>query len=262
MLVDLERPRLGLRWQKNTERKFDAAVAVKKAMRDEVGQLAADEAKPFEMANGEWQASLLYVEPEPPGRDVWIGCSARSDRMLQIVYHAKRRERVLAEVVLPGVSDRGNEGETRWSVFELSCVAPPGMKLAEQKLMAGDLSLSFESKRERLTVRQVAVAELALKRMSPEQWVGSQQRIDQKHYRPLRKPETVTIEAGGREIRGTIDRAVRRRRFFWMRGLVPEKVTCALHDEARDRLVIVEASDEGMLREAAKSVGWAKTAEK
>jgi hypothetical protein len=262
LLVDMERPRLGLRWQKPRRGKeFDAETAVKKAMRDEVGRLAADEARPFEMADEDWQASLLYVEPEPPGRDVWIGYSRRSGRMLQAVYHAKRRESTLAERVLSSVTDSDRDAETRWSVFELSCVAPAAMKLTDQKLMAGDLSLTFASKGKTLTVRQVAVAELALKRMSLEKWVGSQQRVDLKHYRPLGKVEEIAIDATGREIRGVIRRSVRRRRFCWVRGLVSEKVTCALHDEARDRLVIVEANEKEALKVAAGSVGWAKARE-
>jgi hypothetical protein len=262
LLVDLHRPRLGLRWRQVSGKKFDADAVVKKAMRDEVGQLAADEAKPFAMPDGDWQASLLYTEPEPPGRDVWTGFSPTSGRLLQIVHHARRRERILSEMVLPTVRDCVDAQATRWSVFELSCVVPANMKLADQKLMAGDLSLTFKGKRKRLTVRQVAVAELALKRMSLEKWLASQQRIDQKHYRPCRKPRELKVEASDRELRGLADRSLRRRRFFWMRELPGELTTLALHDAVRDRLIIVEGSDEKVAAEAAASAGWAKDVEK
>src|SRR5438034_2092048 len=79
LFVDLERPRLGLRWDKPRGQKFDAQRAIEQALKQEVGQLAAAEA-------ARCGAGTLYLEPKPPGRDVWIGYSAPSGRLLQIVY--------------------------------------------------------------------------------------------------------------------------------------------------------------------------------
>src|SRR5438105_12895676 len=79
LFADMDRARLGMRWSTVSANRFDA----KRVMRDEVGVLAADEASLFELAHESWRASLLYLEPEPPGRDVWVGYSAGSRRAVQ-----------------------------------------------------------------------------------------------------------------------------------------------------------------------------------
>src|SRR4051794_39008996 len=96
LFADALRPRLGLRWSSPSKRKGSATAAVKSALVQEVGQLAADEAKVLHMPAGQWGSSMLYIEPNPPGRDVWIGLSETSGRLLQIAYHAHRREHILA----------------------------------------------------------------------------------------------------------------------------------------------------------------------
>src|SRR5262245_37495785 len=69
LFADLHRPRLGIKWGTLGKNKsFDP----KKALRDEVGQLAADEAKDLAMPGKGWASSMLYLDPEPPGRDVWV----------------------------------------------------------------------------------------------------------------------------------------------------------------------------------------------
>src|SRR5262249_8072777 len=46
LFVDLERPRLGLRWQKLSKRAYrDPAKTIERVLREEIGQLAAEEAK-------------------------------------------------------------------------------------------------------------------------------------------------------------------------------------------------------------------------
>src|SRR5581483_1097358 len=80
LLADLHRPRLGLRWGTLRKRKMDVAAVVRKRMLEEVGRLAADEATPLNVSEG-WTGGTLYIEPEPPGRDVWIGYSPRSKRV-------------------------------------------------------------------------------------------------------------------------------------------------------------------------------------
>ena len=59
----------------------------------EVGVLAAAEAVAGRASDPRWPASLLYLEPQPPGRDVWFGYGPVSGRMVQVIYHAHRRER-------------------------------------------------------------------------------------------------------------------------------------------------------------------------
>lgn len=256
LFADLHRPRLGVRWDKPPGKKFDPAKWAKQALVQEIGQLAADEARPFEMP-ADWSGSMLYLEPQPPGRDVWVGYSKISGRAIQVVYHARRRERMLAESVLPGLSDQSNRQRRPWAIFELSCIVPADLPLATHQLNAGDLSLTFTNRRRTVTVQQIAVAELALKRLSLEQWLTQQHRPRKKTYRASRNAAEIELTtADGRILRGISKTLTRRRRFFLSRKLLPLLETCALHDIQRDRLILLEASNELLLRETAQTVGW------
>lgn len=253
LFADALRPRLGLRWQTpagHRKPKFDPVAAVAAAMKREVGTLAAAEATPCDAATGEWSSPLLYVEPDPPGRDVWIGFSTTSGRLLTVAYHAHRREHLLASAVLPTLSDAPLDVAATWAVFDLSCVLPGGMALTAQQLNAGDLSLSFADRRgARLAVRQLAVAHLALQRQPIAKWVADQQRPLAKHYR-----STPAADAGD----GVwVGRLTRRRRYWLARHHPPSLVTVAYHDEPRDRLVLLHGTDESLLRVVAPTVGAA-----
>jgi hypothetical protein len=163
---------------------------------------------------------------------------------------------VLPEVILPSLSDTEPGKEIAWAVFDLACATPPDFFLQSQRLNAGDLSLGFASGRRRLAIRQIALASLALERMPLDRWISEHQRADQKHYRP--SPLVSDVQAAG--LGGRSRRLSRRRRFAWMRWLPRDIVTWALHDGRRDRLVIVQASDELLAGDAARSVGWAGAA--
>src|SRR5437763_13891428 len=116
LFVDLERPQIGLRWEKQRRKRFDAKRVVDRAMTEEVGQLAAAEARPFKLPGAEWEASKLYIEPDPPGRDVWIGYNRTSQRLLQVVYHCQKRDKALAEMILPDVQDMDPDKAMPWAI--------------------------------------------------------------------------------------------------------------------------------------------------
>jgi hypothetical protein len=261
LFADLHRPRLGLRWHTPRKRKFNPAEWSAKAMQAEVGQLAAAESGPHPLAG--WEGALLFAEPEPPGRDVWMGYSAVSGRALQVVYYAHRRERVLTEVVLPTLRDMPRGQPMPWSIFDLSVVVPGEMPMRDHRLNAGDLSLTFGNDRRLVTVRQVAVASLALQRMGIEKWLLQQHRLAGKYYRVVGKPKEATLDVGGggeegksgRPAKGVTGRVVRRRRFFFLFRRAKELFAYAVHDPDRDRLVLVQSSDDNLARQAAATCG-------
>ena len=95
-----------------------------------------------------WRVSKLYTEPDPPGRDIWFGWSTTSGRVIEIVHHAKHRDVVFAESVLPSVEDTKPDEPQAWSVFDLSCKSPAGWSLQWYRFNAGDLTLAFSRKRQ------------------------------------------------------------------------------------------------------------------
>jgi hypothetical protein len=256
LLADLHGPRLGVRWKKAGGRQFDAATWARRALVDEVGQLAADEARPLAVRDG-LQSSLLYIDPEPPGRDVWVAHSAVSRRVIQLVYRSRRHEHLLASLVLPTLADTPTDDPQPWSVFGLSCVTSPGMRLAKHQLNAGDLSLAFGGEKRELVVRQVAMARTALSRMPMEKWLNQQEWARRRHFRREGEPRAADVEAPGRTLKGLFS-SMRRKRRFCLAWQIPRRLcTYVMQDEPRDRLVFVQSNEEALALETLRSVGWA-----
>ena len=258
LFADLHRPRLGLRWGVVGGKRVDANVWTRSAMRDEIGIIAAREARALASPDGRFEASIIYPDPDPPGRDVWAGFSRASGRGVELIYHAQRRDSVLEGSIVPTLCDCAADEPTPWSVFDLRCVAPAGMRLKSHQLSAGDLRLAFacgQSGRY-ASLRQIAVATLALSRMPLENWLAGDVRGRSMHYVASTGHVDVRHETvDGRALCGVGRTLTRRRRSFFLRSLPRELVAAALHDNARDRLVLIQASDGDVMRQLARTVG-------
>ena len=250
LFADALRPKLGLRWQ-TPRRRLDPDDAVHRTMTAEVGRLAAAEATDVDAGDG-WVCSQLYVDPAPPGRDVWVGYSDATDRLLTIAYHGRRRDRALAGVILPTLGEWPPDAAAAWAVFDLSLTVPADFALVGKRLNAGDLSLSFADRRgAAVSVRQIAVAELALRRRSLDGWIAEQQKAFARVYRPTGR--AVDVAGSGRSA------GLERRRRFALAVWHPrERFMLALHDRSRDRLVILDGTDPDLLTAVATSVGEAE----
>ena len=250
LLADLHRPRLGVRWTKVGKR-ADVGKSVNKTMLAEVGLLAAAEAKETAPPGENWSNGRLYIEPEPPGRDVWVGYSKTTGRLFEVVYHAKNRDRSMVETVLPALAD-GLAGE--WSIFDLACKLPPTAKLERQVLNVGDLRLDFLVGRLPIVVRQIAVATLALTRQPLERWLTVHQYARRKFYREAEKSQEIEWTVNGQQMKGLRRNLRRRRRYFFLWRLPKLIVGVLLRDELNDKLLIVEATDEKTVRETLESM--------
>jgi hypothetical protein len=252
---------MAVRWS-SLNRSTDPQKWASRVMREEVGALACDEA--VSNAQGaDWSSCLLYTEPKPPGRDVWVGVHTRTQRGFEVVYQAKRRDRILVDDILPGLQDQASDPQVRaalsWSMFDLSFTLPRPIPMTTQTLNAGDLGLTFSDKSATVTVRQVAVAKLALQRFTLEQWLGRTQWTMRRKFCPV-DPTTDVEHTGfdGRVMKGFSRKMVRRRRYAWLWWEPKSYVTTALHDELRDRLVIVQSTDESIIPDVVATVGWAE----
>jgi hypothetical protein len=261
LFADTLRPRLGLRWQ--TPKKSEKAgkkgseaffAAVNRAMQAEVGSLAAKEAKAFLPADEAWQSPLLYIEPQPPGRDVYSVYSQTSGRLLQVAYHAHRRENILASSLLPILGDLPLDRAAPWSIFDLNCVVPAGMKLKSHRLTAGDLGLTFADRFNEVTIRQIAVAQLALQRQSLDSWIIDQQKTGRRYHQSSGVFADTSVLVNQRELSGRMSRMTRRPRYMLLWNLPRMYFTIALHDADRDRLILLHGTDESLLRAIAGTV--------
>jgi hypothetical protein len=255
LVADMKQPRFGMRWSTPAAKKIDAYRWVNNALREEVGRLAADEAR--SCASENWIEAKIYSEPSPPGRDLWVAYSKMSGRLIQIVCPVDSPECRCVDGLILSLSDSKADAELSWSVFGLSCRTPPHFRLASNKLNAGDLTLNFQHQRRRLSVRQIGIADLALKRKTLAQWLEDQQR-KQKQYRSETETATLSLATNdGRKLEGMRLQMHRRRRLFWARHLPAKTTMIALHDAHLNRLVLADSSDEMLAEKVAKSVGWA-----
>ncbi len=253
LLADLDHPRLGIRWLK-LAKNADVNASIRRAMLDEVGKLAAEEALQLNPSS-DWRGGLLYCDPKPPGRDVWIAYNSSSGRLFQLVYHARTRDRVLEESIVPTLRD-ASAGE--WAIFDLSLRTPPQAKLIKTVLNVGDLRLDFAFDRQVLSARQIAVADVALSRQSIEKWLFAHQKPRHRHYRPTVKIRPAEWTIDGRVYTGVERILTRRRRFFFLSSKPLTVVGAAMRDEELNRLLIVEAVSNEAIKELVESIGWAR----
>jgi hypothetical protein len=160
LLADLHRPRLAIRWSTPRSDSFDPVAWAQKRLSEEVGRNAQFRSRPIE--NKFFRAVVVQLEPEPPGRDMWVAHSRLSNRNVELIYHAPSRDSMLQDDIAPTLIDSAASNEHRWSVFQLSCISPAGYALKSHELKAGDLSMTFARRHDQLSVRQIAIAWLAL----------------------------------------------------------------------------------------------------
>lgn len=248
LLADLSSPRLGVRWRRAG--RGEPKAWADRALRDELGAQAAGEAIDFAMAPPDaWNVGRLYVDRDPPGRDVFVAWSTRTGRVIEIVYNAAERDDVLAKTILPTLTDTPADATHHWSIFGLDLQSPAGLALQSFALNAGDLSLTFGKANTRTTVRRIGPASLALSRQPLSKWLTISQKSHKKMYRPPARGEPTTLISDGRQLSGLTTIIHRRRRLFWA-WFVPKSITAlAIHDAANDRLLIGDSADETLLRE-------------
>lgn len=262
LIADFHSTRLAIRWQAVPRKKFNAQKWAQQAIASEVGQLMLKQSVEHVPSHspsrrdtgtqGAFSVGRLFVEPEPPGRDVWVGHSSVSNRLLEVVYQTKTVSNALREQILPTISDQPPDAEQCWSIFDLSCRVGVGWTLQSKRLNAGDLTLSFAKKNDTLIVRQLAPATLALSRQPLERWLDAQQQIWKKTYRL--KGEIAPLAS--LEDSQCLTRAIsRRRRFFYARWISRQRVTIASHNVERDRVVLIDASSSDIALQTLSSVG-------
>ncbi len=257
LIADLHQPRLGIRWKKISRRPGSVPDLVRKAIAGEIGAAGVDElAMPGNSRM--WESPMLFEDRDPPGRDVWVAYGAESGRLFELVYHAHRRDQLLAQNLAPTLLEDYAPARRDWSIFDLSCSVPGEMGLIRHRLNLGDMALMFGGtvggRKHALCVRQIGPAKLALSRRPLDRWIAEQASWRGTRY----KLQGVSASAGIAEaiMRRTL---VRRRRFAWMWWQAGEYTLLARHDIARDKLLIVDSTDADMAHDALERAGWAQT---
>ena len=246
LLADLSSARLGIRWR--MAGRGDPAKWADRALRDELGD-SADHAGAFAVKPLDaWKITRVCLASDFPARDVFVGWSARSGRVIELVYNVNERDRVLEHEILPTLADTASDAPHRWSIFGLDLTTPPGHVLQTFALNAGDLALTFRNGRDRTTIRRISPASLALARQPIERWL-TLGKSDRKIYRQPSTHSTTTLKLSGVSLDTYELAACRRLRLRWAWFIRCKLSLIAYHDESSNRLLIGTSTDRALLRQ-------------
>lgn len=255
LIADVNGPRLGMRWA--TVGRIDPKRWVRKTLVEEVGKVAAAESRESSIEG--WEAARIYSDPTRAARDIFLARSVTSRRMIELVCHVNETSLVRIDDLVRSFEDCPPDDQMPWAVFGLSCHTPAGWRLTGQQLHAGDLSLSFRRGRDHLTLRQIALAQLALKRLPLERWLAQQQQSHSRTHRAAGALTPASFVVAGQRLEGLMGQLQRRRRFFWATNLPKQITTLALHDPQHDRLLLAQASQQALAEQLVRSIGASTT---
>jgi hypothetical protein len=173
-------------------------------------------------------------------RTLWYGCAAHSDTVIELkmtsLTPAGIRRRIENDI-WPTLRITSPEEPIRWSLFSAHFQSPPGFILEESHLFSGDIALHLVRKKERLVLRTVYPAELALSRRKLSVWLEEGPFLDRRRKGRFEWRDWTSSAA---PLRGTLRTGIRRFPFP-LGGLTPRHSTAlAAVDSEHDRLFTAE----------------------
>lgn len=196
---------------------------------------------------------------------VWLGFSRPACLALQVVTNldaAKKARRFVSREALPGLTAFPPGSPIRWSVFGGSFESPAGYRLSLNRLLLGDMALLFDNGKNRLMLRQVYPASIALVRRPLETWMQTRAFKEYRRYRQIGPVEHAEVECFSRRIEAIKCAGAKQARWP-LHAISPrETITFAAKDAELDRILIVEHDspkrpDESVVHQAFASMNWA-----
>jgi len=266
---DAEKPIMQVKWWRPKSRRFNASRWMRRRMKSVKGKLAgrSDVPAPQGFANVAW--STNYRPRSGGAGSLWYGYAPGPGLVIEVLTAgsaSKRDQHTVAANVLPRLQVSPADRPTRWAVFGASFETPPGFVMTHRRIHLGDVAIWLRSPgRQRLMVRQVYPAELALARRPLAKWLRFQVFKEHRVFRPDAEPEPWSVTLDGRSVEG-VRRIGRKALPFPLGFLGPRRSRAAvLHDTELDRLLIAEhdstgADDDRPLTAALTAMNWATPA--
>jgi hypothetical protein len=256
VLGDAEKAILQVKWWRPREKRFKPDRWFRRRLRRMGGKADAGGPRPKDFPHAAW---VKKYQPSAGGRgSLWYGYAPKAGLTLEVLISGAvgRRDRWLATSrVLRSLKAGETGAPTRWSIYGASFEAPAGHLLCARRLKLGDVALRFATRGERLTLRQVYPARLALVRRKLPLWLDFPVFKEHRKFRAAGPDESWEIESFGRRLEGL--RRTGRKRFPFPLGHVRARHTQAgvLHDEDLGRLLIAE-HDTRRAREPEELARW------
>jgi hypothetical protein len=180
---DMDGPVFQLRWIR-PPRDSDSSGWIK-ARRLSVagGQESRGAPRPESFESSSWIKNLAIREESK--KTVWWGRSERSNVLVEILLTSLSGSGVnqcFLKSALPNLRVASPTEDNLWQIYSARFVIPAGYRLVRKRLAAGDIALEFvRGWGEKLLVRQVYPAGLALERRSLQGWLRD--RVFKEHRR-------------------------------------------------------------------------------
>lgn len=112
---------------------------------------------------------------EKKNKRVWWAYSIKSGIVVEISMPnlaAEHEQKFVINKSVPGLECYAKDENTQWRIYDISFSVPPGYVLKNKHLYSGDIALEFHNdKKERLLLRQIYPAKLALSRRIMQRWL-------------------------------------------------------------------------------------------
>ncbi|HBC88455.1 MAG TPA: hypothetical protein DCZ94_16020 [Lentisphaeria bacterium] len=169
---DVSGPLFEARWLRPGAADFDGRAWIDSNKMKSNDKIASAPPRPQGFTSVGWIKG--FEEKDSGKKTVWWGYSVEGQIILEIIIselvEPAAYEWIISNV-LPSVKVFKPEEEWTWRIFSAQFKVPAGFILESHKLNNGDMSLCFRRPRkERLILRQVYPAELALSRRALEKW--------------------------------------------------------------------------------------------
>lgn len=185
-------------------------------------------------------AAFSATTEKQPGKRAWWAYSKAAGVVLEISMPdiaAKKEQRFVARETVPQLAIFTPPAAARWQLYQVGFMVPANYVLKQKHLFSGDVGLEFyQGKHERLLLRQVYPAELALSRRRLGRWLTMISPF--KRSRRFYQENEEEFAAGG--FRGICQSGWQN--IPWPLGWIKSRYCCRalLHDTALDRLLLAE----------------------
>ena len=165
-----------IKWWRPGKARFNAAAWLNRRAR-QVGGAAAELsiARPAGVTDSRWVPSARIKGGGE--MSIWYGWAPAGRVVLEVTVNgavSEQTQRFVTDQVLPTITVTSEDEATRWAVFEIGFVSPPGFRIVNRYLKSGDMALRFSGPdRALLTVRQVYPASIAQDRRPLEKWLDA-----------------------------------------------------------------------------------------
>jgi len=169
---DVTGPLFEIRWMRPGAADFDGRAWIDGNKKKSDAKIASGPPHPKGFSSVGWIRG--FEEKDSGRKTVWWGYSVKGMILLEIIVSELADPAIHEWIIskaLPSLEVFSPEDAWIWRIFSAQFTVPAGFILEKHKLNNGDMSLCFRrNKKERLVLRQIYPAELALGRRPIEKW--------------------------------------------------------------------------------------------